>query len=105
MHYTDERPFREYEGFIPDAKRFYDSLHDPLPRHLRANTLRISAVELTEMLREQGYRVRPTSLPDYLLEPDGPERPAFTLEAMLGYFLFQALTSAIVVMALDPRPS
>jgi len=104
MDLSTQRPFQEYEASIPDVDRFYDSLHTPLDRCLRVNTLRIAPLALTEMLQAQGCRVRPTFLADYLLEHDGLEHPGHTLEATLGYFVSQALTSAIAVMALDPRP-
>jgi NOL1/NOP2/sun family putative RNA methylase len=96
-------PFREYESFIPDVEAFYESLNTPLIRCLRVNTLRITPFDLTEMLHQQGYGVKPTCLAGYVLEPDGLERPGDSLEAGLGYFLSQALTSAIPVMALDPK--
>ncbi len=104
MDLQGERPFQDYESFIPEVDSFYNSLRMPLNRYLRVNTLRITPPELTRLLRNHGYRVRPTFLADYLLEHDGPKHPANTLEALLGYFLSQALSSALAVIALDPKP-
>jgi len=75
-----------------------------MARFLRTNTLRIVPSELAEILNKQGRRVKPTSLSDDLLESDAPENLGNTLEGALGYFLCQAFTSAVAVMALDPRP-
>jgi NOL1/NOP2/sun family putative RNA methylase len=103
MEILNQRLFQEYEPFIPEVETFYESLQTRLPRYLRTNTLRITPLELTEMLEERGYRARPTSLADYLLQVDGLQYPGHLLEATLGYFISQALTSAIAVMALEPR--
>ncbi|NIS59733.1 MAG: NOL1/NOP2/sun family putative RNA methylase [Proteobacteria bacterium] len=105
MEFKKEQPFQDYEPFIPDVDAFYDSLHRPLVRCLRVNTLRITPSELTQRLEEQGCRVKPTFLADYLLEHDGLERPGSKLEATLGYFISQALSSAVAVIALDPKPT
>jgi len=104
MKLSKARSFQEYEAFIPDFEAFCDSLHTPLPRCLRVNTQRITPLELTRTLRAQGYPVRSTSVADYLLECDGLDHPGSTLEAAFGYFISQALTSAIAAIALDPRP-
>lgn len=104
MDLSRERPFRQYEAFIPDVDAFYGALRKPAPRYLRTNTLRISPLQLTKMLQTQGYRVKRTFLANYLLECDGVGHLGNTLEATLGYFLSQALTSAMGVLALDPKP-
>jgi NOL1/NOP2/sun family putative RNA methylase len=104
VNVTEQRPFEAYEPFIPDVDRFYESLHQPMLRYLRVNTLRITPRELTEMLKERNHRLRPSFLAPYLLQYDDPGPMPYTLEAALGYFFFQALTSAMATMALDPKP-
>ena len=104
MDLPRQGPFQEYETFIPDIGAFHESLCTPLPVCLRTNTLRIAPSELTRILRDQGYTVRSSFLADYLLELKDTKRLGSALEAALGYFLSQALTSALAVMVLDPRP-
>lgn len=104
MALVAENPFHEYEAFIPDFDLFNERLCTPLPRCLRANTLRITPSELTDVLCGQGYRVEPTFLADYLLSIAGLHHPGLTLEGVLGTFFSQALTSAMAVIALDPKP-
>lgn len=99
-----QKIFPEYREFIPEIDRFTESLNQPMARFLRVNTLRVDPSKLTDMLRRQGYRVMPSPVSEDLLEAVDPEQLGNTLEAALGYFLFQALTSAVAVMALDPRP-
>ncbi|MBW2057433.1 MAG: RsmB/NOP family class I SAM-dependent RNA methyltransferase [Deltaproteobacteria bacterium] len=104
MDSTRPEAFQEYRSFIPDFDRFCETLRLPLPQSLRTNTLRIKPSILTELLRSQGYRVRSSPLAEYLLQVEGLTRPGETIEAALGYFFPQALTSAMAVMALDPKP-
>ena len=92
-----ENPFHEYEAFIPNFDLFNERLYTPLPRCLRANTLRITPPELTDVLRAQGYRVEPTFLADYLLSIAGLHHPGLRIEGVLGTFFSQALSSAMAV--------
>jgi len=96
--------FQAYRELIPEVDRFNESLSRPMARFLRVNTLRIDPWKLTEMLGKRGHRVKPSPLSDDFLETVDPAGLRNTLEAALGYFLFQALTSAVAVTALDPRP-
>lgn len=97
--------FEQYRFIIPDFPRFQESLHTPLPVHLRVNRLRITPERLEQLLAEKGVPVKPALAPyDTLYAAPGLASPGNLLEYYLGYIHPQALTSCLAGIALSPHP-
>ncbi|MFO7985777.1 MAG: RsmB/NOP family class I SAM-dependent RNA methyltransferase [Desulfatiglandaceae bacterium] len=97
--------FEQYHAIIPDFSRFQQSLHNPLPVHLRVNRLLITPQRLKEYLAKKDVHVKQVLSPhDTLYVAPGLESPGNLLEYYLGYIHPQALTSALAAIALSPEP-
>jgi NOL1/NOP2/sun family putative RNA methylase len=97
--------FDRYGEIIPDFSAFQESLHQPVPVHLRVNRLKIEPLRLVEMLKAKGvYLQRVSDKYDTLFLAPDLERPGKLLEYFLGYVHTQALTSCLACIALCPRP-
>ncbi|RLB79060.1 MAG: RsmB/NOP family class I SAM-dependent RNA methyltransferase [Deltaproteobacteria bacterium] len=97
--------FESYKEFIPAFDHFQASLREPIPTHLRINTLKADVDWVRGMLEEKGFEI--TSM--YPLEPTliltpGISAPGNLLEYFLGYIHPQALTSCLAALILNPRP-
>lgn len=94
--------FGGYREIIPDFSLFQESLHKPLPTHLRVNRLKIQPRALVRSLQERGVHLqRATERCDTLYLAPGLESPGNLLEYFLGWIHPQALTSCLVSLALS----
>lgn len=99
-----ETLFAPYETFIPDFPAFCAALRTmPVPC-LRVNTLRVTPEALQARLVQQGYPVTPSPYARELLLVESLTHPGTLLEALLGYYHVQALTSALASLVLAPQP-
>jgi NOL1/NOP2/sun family putative RNA methylase len=96
--------FERYRKIIPDYEGFLEALRRPLPVTIRANTLKIGALELRGLLTERGYRLDPVPGLEEAFFLAGTDSPGSTLEYFLGYYHPQGLTSMIPARVLDPQP-
>ena len=97
--------FEYYKEFVPDFAEFQDSLKDPIPTHLRINTLKAEAGKVQNRLKERGLKLFFSYLddPTLVLAPDIPA-PGNLLEYFLGYIHPQAFTSCLAALVLNPEP-
>ena len=98
-----ERVFERYADFIPAFETFQARLRDPLPQHLRVNTLKIDTASLLRTLRRKGiFLTRAIDSDETLfVAPEGTS-PGKWLEYALGYIHPQALTSCLASVVLSP---
>ncbi len=96
--------FESYREFIPDFEDFQESLHLPIPTHIRINTLKAEIQHTIDSLLEKGILLRP-SFPDdpTLLEAPKLEFPGNLLEYFLGHIHPQAFTSCLASLVLSPK--
>ena len=95
--------FDRYRDIIPDFPHFQESLHTPLPTHLRVNRLKTRPSSLVRRLERRGMPVQRTStIADTLYSAPGLEAPGNLLEYFLGHIHPQALTSCLAALALRP---
>lgn len=96
--------FEKYREFIPEFLLFQESLHKPLPTHLRANLLKIDPGCLVKLLEERAvFLTKSYDKDSSLYTAAGLESPGNALEYFLGYFHPQALTSCLASIVLSPK--
>jgi NOL1/NOP2/sun family putative RNA methylase len=96
--------FATYAEIIPDFAAFCATLHSTAPCCIRVNTLRIEPPRVQELLAQYGYQAVCSPFATELLLVEGLTRPGTLLEALLGYYYPQALTSALAALLLAPQP-
>lgn len=97
--------FSRYREIIPRFSDFLEALKEPLPAHVRINTLKVSPSMMVAESAAQGYRLKP-SHPDYnaFYTVCGPGAPGNMPAYFLGHLHPQALTSCLAGPALAPQP-
>ncbi|MBN1105316.1 MAG: RsmB/NOP family class I SAM-dependent RNA methyltransferase [Deltaproteobacteria bacterium] len=97
--------FDIYREIIPDFPSFLESLHAPLPTHLRVNRIKIPPSDLIRILKEKGIELKRSlrSDEDLLLAPS-LDSPGNLMEYSLGYYHPQALTSCLASLLLGVKP-
>ncbi len=96
--------FERYNEIIPEFDLFQESLHRPLPIHLRANRLKIEPDRFLSLLEERGIHLKQVSERyDTLYLAPGINSTGNIIEYFLGYFHSQAITSCIASIALSPK--
>jgi NOL1/NOP2/sun family putative RNA methylase len=101
---TPDEYFSEYSEIVPDFEVFCRKLSDPLPVHLRINTLKATVTKTRLRLERYGYLlVQEESVP-MVFRAENITRPGHILEFSLGHLHSQALSSVLAVLALGPKP-
>ncbi len=96
-------PLADYMEFIPDWDAYVSHLRLSLPVYFRINTLKASREVVFSTLDSEGIRPEATAVKDlFKLGATGQARA--TVSYHLGYIYPQALSSALPVIALAPRP-
>ncbi len=97
-------PFNRYQPIIHDWCAFTDALSRPLPTCIWANTLRITAVGLAEVLRRDGIEFEPLAwLPGgFKLPPQF--QPSRHWAYLAGLYHVQEEVSLLPVTLLNPQP-
>ena len=89
---TPEEYFRSYSEMIPDFPAFCGKLADPLPMHLRINTLKANVIETRMRLEHRGiFLVQENPLP-MVFRAQNLSQPGHLLEFSLGHLHSQALS-------------
>lgn len=96
-------PFETY-NFIPQKDALLDSLYRPLPPYLRINTLKTSEQEAFEIIQKEGIELTPIPNVPFFYRAAWEKGLGHALSYKMGLFYPQALSSALPVLALGPRP-
>ncbi len=94
-----------YRDIIPDFDAFMEILERPQPVTIRVNRLKATPEQVAERLKRQGFEVKPLSWNEWILQVEGENSVAKTLEHWLGWFYIQEASASTAVMALDPQPN
>ncbi len=100
---TPKELFSTYAKIIPDFAAFCRKLSDPLPVHLRINTLKGSATEVRLRLEKSGVFLVPEESVAMVFRADNVAQPGYLLEFSLGHLHAQALSSVLAGLVLAPR--
>lgn len=101
---TPEEYFAPFSQIIPNFVAFCRKLSDPLPVHLRMNTLRAPVRQTRLRLEEQGVLLVKESPLDFVYRAVNIGQPGHLLEFSLGLLHSQALSSVLAAFALGPEP-
>jgi NOL1/NOP2/sun family putative RNA methylase len=93
-----------FDKFVPDLEKFLASMEEPPRTYIRVNTLRINANALIKRLRDKGFTLGETDIPDCLEVTAEPYSIGASAEYLLGYFYVQDKSSLIPPLALAPKP-
>jgi len=101
--------FSRYQEIIPDFDEFIEHLRTPHQQYFRINNLKLSQDEvpvLLEKLKEKGIVAEPVSaVPGFYYIVNNEEVSlGGVLEYSLGLIHSMTLSSALPVIALDPKP-
>ncbi|NDY42824.1 RsmB/NOP family class I SAM-dependent RNA methyltransferase, partial [Dissulfurirhabdus thermomarina] len=95
---------RDYLDFIPDPEAYAAHLERPLPPYLRLNPLKGDPGATLGLLEAAGVKLAPVPGVPGFHRAAYPGPLGATDAHQLGLVYVQALTSAMPVLALDPRP-
>ena len=101
---TPEQCFLSYREIIPDFTAFCKKLLDPLPVHLRINSLKGSVAEIHSRLERRGLQLIPEEPFGIVLRVQNIKRSGHLPEYALGLVHSQALSSVMSGLALGPEP-
>jgi NOL1/NOP2/sun family putative RNA methylase len=93
-----------YREIIPDFDAFMEVLGRPQPVTIRVNRLKATPEQVADALKKRGFDVKPMPWNNWILQVEGEDSVAKTLEHWLGWFYVQEASAATAVMALDPQP-
>jgi NOL1/NOP2/sun family putative RNA methylase len=96
--------FNDYRTIIPEFELFRETLHSPLPKHIRVNTLKTDVSSLIRSLEEKGVHLEKIFREDdTLYRAPALKSPGNLIEYFLGYIHPQALTSCLASIVLSPK--
>jgi NOL1/NOP2/sun family putative RNA methylase len=100
---TPEEYFAPFSPIIPDFAAFCSKVSNPLPLHLRMNTLKAPVKETRLRLEQQGIvlvREDPLTL---VYRAENISQPGHLLEFSLGHLHSQAFSSVLAAFVLEPK--
>ena len=100
----DEYMVSRFAQLVPDLEKFLASMEERPPVYVRVNTLKIGQNALIQRLKDKGFSLRTTDLPDCLEITAEPYSIGASAEHLLGYFYIQDKSSMIPALALAPVP-
>ena len=96
--------FNDYRTIIPEFELFRETLHSPLPKHIRVNTLKADVSSLIGSLEGKGVHLEKIFREDdTLYRAPALKSPGNLIEYFLGYIHPQALTSCLASIVLSPK--
>ncbi len=95
-----------YLEFIPQKERYIESISYPLPSYLRVNTIKTTVEKVASYLKKQGITFEHIDKPGLqcFFKIQTEKSIGNLPEYHLGLIFPQALSSALPVIALDPKP-
>jgi len=100
----DEYMVSRFEQLVPDLEKFLASMEERPPVYVRVNTLKIGQNALIQRLKDKGFSLKTTDLPDCLEITAEPYSIGASAEYLLGYFYIQDKSSMVPALALAPVP-
>lgn len=100
-----EEYFSAYAEIIPGFEAFCSKLFEPLPVHLRINTLKAPVRQTRLRLERCGFLLVEENSVPMVFRAENSIQPGHVLEFSLGHLHSQALSSVLAVLALGPKPS
>jgi NOL1/NOP2/sun family putative RNA methylase len=98
-----ESIFECYREIIPEFGRFQESLHKPLPNHIRVNRLKAETDSVVKSMEGKGIHLEKASeRHDTLYLAPTLKSPGNLIEYFLGHIHPQALTSCLASIVLSP---
>lgn len=95
--------FECYREIIPEFERFQESLHKPLPNHIRVNRLKAETDSVVKSMEGKGIHLEKASeRHDTLYLAPTLKSPGNLIEYFLGHIHPQALTSCLASIVLSP---
>jgi tRNA (cytosine40_48-C5)-methyltransferase len=96
----DEWLISRFMQYVPNVKRFLETMNGTAKQYIRTNTLKISNKDLEKKLSSKGFQLQQTIIQDVF----AVEKSSFPIgaanEYLLGYYYIQDLSSCIAVEAL-----
>jgi len=93
-----------YRDIVDDWDAFQESLNRPLPLCIWVNQQRISAPELSTIMRELGGRMHPLAGVPGAFRLEGISNPGKSWPYLAGLFHIQEHVSLLPALLLEPRP-
>jgi NOL1/NOP2/sun family putative RNA methylase len=100
-----EEYFAPFARIIPDFAAFRSKLSDPLPVHLRMNTLKAPERETRLRLERQGFVLVKEDPLKLVYRAENISQPGHLLEYTLGHLHSQAFSSVLAALVLGPKPN
>jgi NOL1/NOP2/sun family putative RNA methylase len=100
-----EEYFAPFAQIIPDFAAFCSKLSDPLPVHLRMNTLKAPERETRLRLERHGLVLVKEDPLKLVYRAENISQPGHLLEYSLGHLHSQAFSSALAAFVLGPKPN
>jgi tRNA (cytosine40_48-C5)-methyltransferase len=100
----EEYMVSRFAQLVPDLEKFLASMEERPPVYLRVNTLKIGQNALIQRLKDKGFSLKTTDLPDCLEITAEPYSIGASAEHLLGYFYIQDKSSMVPALALAPVP-
>jgi NOL1/NOP2/sun family putative RNA methylase len=100
----DEYMVSRFAQLVPDLEKFLVSMEERPPVYVRVNTLKIGQNALIQRLKDKGFSLKTTDLPDCLEITAEPYSIGASAEYLLGYFYIQDKSSMVPALALAPVP-
>ena len=97
--------FGPFARIIPDFAAFCNKLSDPLPVHLRMNTLKALERETRLRLERQGFVLVKEDPLKLVYRAENISQPGHLLEYSLGHLHSQAFSSVLAALVLGPQPN
>jgi len=96
--------FNDYRKIIPEFDLFRETIHSPLPKHVRVNTLKTDVSSLIGSLEEKGVHLEKIfGEDDTLYLAPALKFPGNQIAYFLGHIHPQALTSCLASIVLSPK--
>lgn len=100
----EEYMVERFAAFIPDLEKFLASMEAPPRTYIRVNTLKIPSTALLKRLRDKGFTLSETELPDCYEVTSGPYSIGASAEHLTGNLYVQDMSSLLPSLALSPAP-
>jgi NOL1/NOP2/sun family putative RNA methylase len=97
-------PLASYLEFVPEPERYAGHLFQWLPAYVRLNTFKATEIRILDLLATEGVSLVKMDRVPLFYRVTSQRQLGTLMSYHLGYIYPQALSSALPVLALNPRP-